>query len=359
MSGTLAELQRLTERIGLTAGDVNVISHDDIGERIPEVWASLIESEADRIRIIRNLSRVFTDLVNHPGDTLKLPQRTLIDYTKYFPLTYTDTDVILTNVELDYKTIPVTPVEVGLAGKITKQAIDEAMVSLINDALIEMARSVAQKEDLDGIVELTRPIAGSGTTNAVTFIEAHAAGNPYVSGAWNGDKAGTMPMVNAGTAVWSGTWSLAQANITADDIINLGVISQAQDVIMVNNGFVGDTLILHPKQMADLKVSPQFIQAMMAGDNRVFKTGEVGNFFGLSVYVSRNMPRLSCTANGSVPGYQAALIDSSAALALVIKRLITVETDYRPAERCHYIFITTMYKFQRVNAGAVVLINTA
>jgi N4-gp56 family major capsid protein len=351
MTGTLEELKNLTERIGLSEPD-GQMSHQDILNRIPEVWSALIESEADRKRIIRGLSRVFTDLVNHPGDTLKIPQRSLIDYTSYPATDLAELTPITPTVELNYKLITVTPTEVGLGGKITKQAIDEAMVSLINDVLMEMARSVAQREDLDGIAELCRPSAVTG--DQATYIEANSAGNPYISGAWTVTQAGTL----SSSGAWFATYSATQSNIGNDDVIDLGVISQAQDVIMINNGFLSDTLILHPKQIADLKVSSQFLETYKAGDNSVFKTGQVGDFFGLNVMVSRNMPRFN-GAGGTVPGYQAALIDSSAALALVIKRLVTVETDYRPAERMHYIFITSMYKFARVNPNAVILINTA
>jgi hypothetical protein len=350
MTGTIDELQSKTNEIALALGDE--VSHADIGERIPEVWAATIEAEADRVRIIRQFSRVFTDLLGKPGDTLKIPKRAIIDYNLYPPTDISnDLTAIVPNVELTYRTVIVTPTEVGIGARITKQAIDEAMVSIINDALLEMARGVAQKEDIDGIIAITA--LDADPVHQVTYVEANQSSTTYVSGKWAAAVAGALS-----TGVLGGTWSGHQANLTDGDIIDLGVISEAQDVILPTQGFTADTIIMHPKQIADLKRNPQFLEASRAGDNSVFKTGLVGNFFGLNVYISRNLPKLECAADGLTPGYQAIMLDSTAALALVIKRAVTVETKYEPAERMHYIFITSMYKFKRVNDGAVVLINT-
>jgi hypothetical protein len=350
MTGTIEELQNKTNEIALAAGDE--ISHGDIGERIPEVWAATIEAEADKVRIFRQFSRVFTDLLGKPGDTLKIPKRAIINYDLY-PVNDIANDLtpIVPNVELTYKTISVVPTEVGIGARITKQAIDEAMVSIINDALLEMARGVAQKEDIDAVVALTA--LDADVAHQITYVEANSASNTYVSGKWAVGVAGALS-----NAMVAGTWSGHQANLTDGDIIDLGVVTEAQDVILPNQGFTADTLVLHPKQMADFKRNPQFLEAAKAGDNSVFKSGLVGNFFGLNVYVSRNLPKLECAADGLTPGYQAIMLDSTAALALVLKRSVTVETKYEPAERMHYIFITSMYKFKRVNDGAVVLINT-
>lgn len=344
MTGTLNDLQDKTADVALALGDE--ISHVDITERIPEVWASIIEAEADKIRVIRGLSRVFTDLLNHPGDTLKIPKRAIMDYDLYGPKDISsDLEAIDPNVELTYRTIPVTPTEVGIGARITKQAIDEAMVSVINDALTEMARGVAQKEDLDGIAAIVATTA----TEEITYVEANQDSDIYASGKWTVAKAG---------ACTAGVWQAAQTNLTAGDILDLGVITEAQDVIFPNAGFTADTLIIHPKQSADLKRNPQFLDASKAGENTLLKTGQIGTFFGLRVFVSRNLPKLKCAADGNTVGYQAILMDSTAALALVIKRTVTVETKYEPGERMHYIFITSMYKFKRVNDGAVVVINT-
>ena len=127
---------------------------------------------------------------------------------------------------------------------------------------------------------------------------------------------------------------------------------------MAKNGFRANALIIHPEHQATLMRNSQFLEAAKAGDNRMFRNGEIGSIFGLSIFMSMNLPKLKCAADGNTEGFQAILLDSNAALALVIKRPVTIESKYEPGERMHYIFITSMYKAKRVNDGAVIAINT-
>jgi hypothetical protein len=219
-----------------------------------------------------------------------------------------------------------------------------------------MSRAMAQREDLDGIAEA---VATAGAAaDQITYIEANADSDVYASGKWTAGQAGSLE-ASVPQARTLDRWSLAQANLGASDIMDLGVITEAQDVIFPTQRFNADAIIMHPKQMADLKRSPQFLDASKAGPGfSVLKTGQVGSFFGLNVYVSPNLKILKCQVAGGTKGYQAIMMDTSAALALVIKRTVTVETEYKPADRKHYIYITAVYKFKRMNAGAIVVINT-
>jgi N4-gp56 family major capsid protein len=343
MTGSITDLQAKTANVSLGLGAE--ISHVDITERIPEQWGEIIEAEADKERIFRGLCRVFTDLVGKAGDTLKIPKRAILNYDLYGPTELAELTAIAPNVELTYRTIPVTPIEVGIGARITKQAIAEAMVSLIDDALSEMGRAVAQKEDLDIVTAATVTTVGE----EVYFIEANQTGAPYVSGLWTVAQAGAKTL---------NVWQVAQTNLIANDVLDLGVISQAKNVIMAKNGFRADAIIIHPEQQAELMNNEQFLEASKAGDSRMFRNGEIGSIFGLSVFMSMNLPKLKCAADGLTAGYQAILIDSKAALALVIKRPVTIESKYEPGERMHYIFITSMYKAKRVNDGGIVVVNT-
>lgn len=344
MTGSIEELQAKTEKIGLAAGDE--ISHVDITERIPEKWASIIESEAKKERIFRPLCRVFTDLVTQAGDTLKIPKKAVLDYATYGPkVMSSDLEEIQPNVEVTYETIPVTPVEVAIGARITKQAIAEAMVSIIDDALSEMGWAVAQKEDLDIVAAITATTADQ----EVTYIEANKDGAPYTTGKWTVAQAG---------ALTANVWQASQTNLASGDIIDLGVVARAKNVVMAKAGFSGDALIIHPEQQADFMTNTQFLETAKAGDSNAFRKGLIGSIFGLNVYVSQNLPKLKCGADGTTEGFQAILLDTRRAVALVIKRPVTIETKYEPGERMHYIFITSMYKAKRTNDGAVVLINT-
>jgi len=354
MAETIEDLMTKTASVSLADGDE--ISHVDITARIPEVWAATIENEADKVRIFRNFCRINTDLVGRAGDTVKIPREAILDYDTYGPKDIAnDLEELVPNAELIYETITVTPTEVAISGAITKQAIDEAMVSIVDDLLLKLGKAVAQKEDIDIIVEAV----ATTVDEEITYVEANQDSDTYVSGAWTVAVAGTLAA--ATTTVGRPKrlrWSATQANLTAGDVLDLGVITEAQDVLMEEAGFVADVLVIQPKQHADLKRNPQFLDASKKGDGSVLKTGKVGNFFGLEVYKSQNLPLLKCAADGLTRGYQALLIDTTAALALVIKRLVTVETEYKPSKRMHYVYITSMYKAKRLNPGAIIAINT-
>jgi len=353
MAETIEDLMTKTANVSLAAGDE--ISHADITARIPERWAAIIESEADKLRVFRNFCKVNTDLLGKPGDTIKIPKHAILDYDTYGPIDAAELTPLTPNAELTYDTVTVTPTEVAITGAVTRQAIDEAMVSILDDLLFEMGRAMAQREDID----IIKAAVATTTGEEITYVEANQDSDVYVSGAWTAAVAGTLSAQT--TTVGRPKrlqWSANQTNLTAGDVLDLGVITEAQDVLMEEAGFSADVLVVQPKQFADLKRNPQFIDASKYGDNSVLKTGQVGNFFGLNVYRSQNLPLLKCGADGSVKGYQALMIDTARALALVLKRNITVETEYKPADRKHYVYITGFYKAQRINDGAIIAINT-
>ena len=128
MTGSIEELQRME----LAAGDE--ISHADItNKRIPEVWAAEIEARAEIERVFKKYCKVNNDLVGRAGDTIKIPRRAYVDLTTYYAEAQSELVAMTQNFELELETITLTPTEMGISGRITKQAIDEAMISLVND----------------------------------------------------------------------------------------------------------------------------------------------------------------------------------------------------------------------------------
>lgn len=331
MTNSIEDLQEVT----MAAGDE--ISHTDVTAVVPEVWGAEIESRAEKERIFRNYVKINTDLVGRPGDSVKLPKKAYIDSGSYAAADISaDTDDVSINVELEFDTITATPTEVGIGARITKQAIEEAMVSLLDDTIDNMAIGVALKEDADIVTALT----AADDTNPVKYVEANADNDTFVSGDWTTANA-TGPFLN----------------IDGDDVLDLSAIVEASEVVLHNEGFDADTLVIHPRQKASLLRDANFLEANRAGSTESRKKGVVGTLFGLDVVTSRNLNTV--TISGSATGYQAIMLDSSAAGVLAVKRPVTVETDYIPKERMHYIFATSMYKAERLNNKAICLILTA
>lgn len=330
MTGSIEELQNME----LAAGDE--ISHADITARIPEVWAAEIEARAEIERVFKKYCRVNTDLVGRPGDTIKIPRRAYVDLDTYSAQAQSELTPMTQNFELTLDTVTLTPTEMGISARISKQAIDEAMISLVNDTQTGLALAMADKEDQDILAALMATSPSGGPK----YINAKKDATTFVTGDYT-------------TAVASAPIT----GVTAADVLDLSVILEASQVIMPSNGFTPDTLFIHPRQKASLLRSEDFINAARAGTSTGRSNASVTNVWGLEVVCSRRVP--THEISGSVTGYQAILIDSKNAVALAYKRPITVETEYKPAERMYYFYVTSMYQAKRLNDGAVVIINSA
>jgi N4-gp56 family major capsid protein len=332
---SITELQAAS----LAAGDE--ISSADVANFTPEQWGGEIENKAMPLRKFREYVIVNDDLTRIPGNSIKLPKQVIIDYETYGAADLSELVAVSPNVELEFDYVELTPTEKGLAAAITKSAIENAMVSVMDHTTANMAKVVAHKEDIDISSALVVPMTGQ----EITYVEADPTStNTFVSGSWTAAKAG-------------GT----QSNLVPTDKLTLDVIVEAGDVIMEEQGFEADVLFIHPRQKAALMRDEQFLDASKAGSDRALRKGAIGEIFGLEVVVSRNVPTITISdgAAGTAKGYQAILMDSSAAGALAIKRTPIVETKYEPLERKHYAVVTSLYQAKRLNAGAVIAINTA
>lgn len=326
----MEELQKME----LAAGDE--ISHADIVDRIPEMWAEQIEARAEIEKIFKKYCKVNNDLVGRAGDTIKIPRRAYVDLNTYNATAQSELVAMTQNFELTLETITLTPTEVGISGRITKQAIDEAMISLIEDTQAGLALAVADKEDQDILAAIMKTDVSTGPT----YVNAKKDATTFATG--------TYTTAVAGAAI---------TGVTAADVLDLSVIVEASQVIMPTQGFTPDTLLIHPRQKASLLRSDDFKNAAIAGNTSARASASVINVWGLDIAASRRIP--THAISGSVTGYQAILLDSKNAVALAVKRPVTVETEYKPAERMHYFYVTTMYEAKRLNDGAVVIINTA
>lgn len=335
MTGSMEELKN-TE---LAAGDN--ISATDVSNITPEKWGDMIANRAYAKAVFRNFVLVNDDLVGRSGDTIKLPKRPVIDTDTYGAEDITDdTTEISPNLELEWDTVDLVPTEVGIAANITKNAIENALLSVIDHTIENMAVMTAIKEDKDIVAALVK----ADDTDPITYVEANADGTPYVTGDWDTTQE-----------------AADQTNVTPTDVLDLGVITEANDVVMAMNGFEGDTVFIHPRQKAALMRNDNFLDASQAGDNQMLRKGVIGQIFGLDVVVSKHVPTITISDGnaGTQTGYQAILIDSSAAGGLAIKRKPTVETEYSATKRKHTAVSTSLYQAKRLNAGAVVVINTA
>jgi N4-gp56 family major capsid protein len=315
----------------MTLADGDEISHDDVTDRIPEVWGAEIEKAAEAVRVFRNFVTVNTDLVGKPGSVIKLPKRAYIDYTTYSAQDIANdlTDVPI-NTELTFDTVTIEPTEVGMATSVTKQAIDEVMISMLDNLKMQLAEGIATKEDQDIVAAIT----AASDTDPITVLEADASSTTYATADYD--------VAYAGADI---------AGVATTDVLDMPLIAEGM-VTMQEAGFKADTLFVHPRQTASLLKDDMFIDASKAGATQFRENGVITRLYGIDIVESLHVP--SVGIGTAEAGYMALLIDKSAAAALAVKRPVTIETEYKPQQRKHYIYATTMYKAARLNSGAIV-----
>ncbi len=359
MAETLNDLKNKTTNVALADPD-GIISHSDLTNIIPEVWGAQIERDAEPLRIFRQFCKVSTDLLNKSGDSVKMPKRAILNFDLYGPsVIANDTTELTPNSETSYDLVTLTPAERGMAGAVTLQIIEDAMMDVLGDLMREYANLYAQYEDL----QIIQAAVATTTGEEITYVEANQDSDSYASGLWTAAQAGTISMVDAGLKRHGDTvkqlrWSATQTNLTAGDVMDVGVIVEAQHVIMPSHGFTPTALILHPKHVADLMRNPQFLDASKSGTNSVLMTGQIMNFMGLRIYESKNLPLLKCGADGNTVGYQAIMIDDARAIGMAIKRLLMIDTEWKPSLRRWNLYFTWRNDVKRLNDDAIIVINT-
>lgn len=359
MAETLNDLKTKTSAVSMTGPD-GIISHADLTNVIPEVWAPAIERDAEPKRIFRQFCKLSTHLLNNPGADVKMPKRAILDFDLYGPaLTGGDLNEITPNSEISYDLVTLTPEERYMAGAITLRIIEESMMDVLADLMREYANAYAQYEDL----QIIKATIATTTDEEITYVEANHEGDVYDSGLWTASKAGTLAMVDAGLkkhkkVIKQLKWPTAQTNLTSEDVMDVGVLIEAKQVIMPSHGFEPDVLVMHPKQIADLMRNPMFNDASKSGTNTVLMNGQLFNFLGLRIFQSSNLPLLACGQGGSTLGYQAILLDSTKAIGMAIKRLLMIDVEWKPSFRRWNLYFTWVNDVKRLNDDAVIVINT-
>ena len=359
MTETLNDLKNKTANVALTSND-GIISSSDLTNVIPEVWAPAIERDAEPARIFRQFCKVSTELLNKPGTEVKMHKRAVLNYDLYGPITVSDDLTEITpNSEISYDIVTLTPQERAMSGAITLATIEDTMTDDLTNLMTEYAYAYAQYEDL----QIIQASVATTTDQEITFIEANGESDTYVTGKWTAAKAGTLAMEDAGLvkhgdAIKQLQWSTNQANLSTTDVMDVNVIVRAKQVVMPSHGFQPDVLVMHPKQIGDLMVNPTFLDASKAGTNNVLMSGQLMNFMGLKIFESWNLPLLKCKSDGSVMGYQAIMLDTRRALGMAIKRLLMIDTEWKPSLRRWNLYFTWKNDVKRLNDDAVLVINT-
>lgn len=280
----------------------------DVSGVIPEIWSKRVEEAARPLKVFRSLIRVNTELLNSGGDKVHIPRRQTLTATS---LTEGGT---ITPSTLVYGTaLTLEPSEVGCGVKVSKKAVQGAIVNLLADCSTELAMSLAQLEDTDIASALS-----AATTSKL----------------YGGDATGT-------------------ADIASGDVLTPGLVAQGIKLIKLQN-FDADALVIDPNSFYNLSTCEQFSSASVFGSDTLVKGGLISKYLGVKVLTSTNVPSGTAGEGTDVPYHVCILMDSKRAGAIAIKRNPTIETLYEPFERKYKIAATEVRDQGLLNDASIV-----
>lgn len=257
---------------------------------IPEVWAEEIEYAAQEKRVMRQLDGqalvVNTDLLDGPGDIVHIAKlnnltaaAAIAETTEVDPQQMSDDELQL------------TPTEYATGVELTRKAMRRTLANAMDAAIKQLGWAMAQGED-EAII-------------AAAIAGASAEVYPDVS----------YTTVN---------------NITADDVYTPDIIRRAK-VTLESNNITGQMWnIIHPVQKGALLADDQFIVASEYGGNTVVMTGEIGEYLGVRILQTTNIP--SAVNTGTVTYYKALFLGERA-LAIALKANPDYQEDYNVKAR--------------------------
>ena len=280
----------------------------DVSGVIPEIWSKRVEEAAIPLKVFRSLIRVNTELLNSGGDKVHIPRRQTLTATAI-----SEGGTISPSTLVYGTALTLGPNEVGCGVKVSKQAVQGAIVNLLQDCSTELAMSLAQLEDTDIASALS-----AATTNKL----------------YGGDATGT-------------------ADIASGDVLTPTKIAEGIKKIR-HHDFNPEAIDISPEAAYHLGTCEQFSSAAVFGSDALVKGGIISKYLGVQVKVSTNVPAGTGGVGTDVPYHTCILMDSKRAGAIAIKRNPTIETLYEPFERKYKIAATEVRDQGLLNDASIV-----
>ena len=305
------------EELLLTMADVTGVLYPN------EVIADAIAQFAEPNRVCRQLVNIDRSLQNQPGVTILIPKSVALSAS------VVDEGASLTLQTQSYDSVAITVQIWGAAVSIGDETIEASKFNLIQDAMQNLGKALADAEDKDIINELIDyttaadvdlVTTGSVTTVALAYSNIIVVDSIVVTLTTTWTETIRMDykhgVVGFSTAPSSATInfgynaSVPTIETTTAGVLNAWTINEARSTV-VAAGYKPDVIIMHPNQYMDILNDSQFTDAAKYGSTRPIQNGEVGMIYGLKVFVTTQM----------YDGV-AVVFDSTKAITYAIKREI-------------------------------------
>ena len=279
----------------------------------PEVWSEEVEAQGENIREARNWVKINRSSMNRGND--------VVHVLKGFRFT-TGTDVETAPTEAstatfytvdDYASLDLTPLPYKSSVKIAEEVVEFLDIDVIADINDKIAEVLAQYEDVQIL------------SSAVT---------------------------NAGNAVYGGDATSA-GTLNVGDIISTDLFANAITEIEADR-YHPDVCFIHTRHKNVFIKDSQFISAAEFGDNKVVKTGQIGEYLGVNMITTNNVPAI--TPNTGT-GNAAVMWDSKKAIVLALKTDIVIKSDYLVVDGAYVIVGRIKFAVGALYADAICSIN--
>lgn len=283
----------------------------DVPDIIPEIWSQTIEETAQERRVMRGLVVLNTDLLDKPGDIAHVPKMSSLT-----AITLTE-DVAIDPESMSTDEVQLIPTEVGAGVEITRKTLRRAYINVMEEATKELGNALAQKEDRDII---TAAVAGAGSLlypdDTYTTID----------------------------------------DITADDIFTVSLFKDAINILEGANAPTPYRCLIHPAIKRSLMEDSQFVDASQYGGAEVIRTGEIGSYLGVSIFMSTNAPT---EVNAGTIKVYTTLFWGARGIAHALKANPDFQEDYDPLKRTHVVASVMEYQAKVLNDYQVVVVKSA
>lgn len=275
---------------------------------IPDVFADIVSAKFPGKLVVGQFATTEHTLEGQPGDTITFPKWAAL----------TDMDELAEGTpmvpqKMDQTDSTATIKEFGKAVEVTDKAVLTGLGDPLNEAADQFAKLAARRVDaslIDAAVDTTVTSPFAVTSNSTNL-----------------------------------TW-----NVIVNGMAQFGDDAEPEDF---------DGLVIHSRQKADLMKDSNFIEASkLLGAGEVVRRGQIGQLYGLAVFVSDRVKTVDIDAGAPVDLRYQALILKRGALGLVYKRRAIVEKDRDILARTTVLTTNMHYAVKRLDDKGVCVLQT-
>jgi len=313
----------------------------------PTEWLKVINEASEELR--------FFDAALDIHDVPKGTKDMVVPYRKYFIADGDWTDITAENAEVTGTTldnadgVTLSPSVHRYAVNISNYALETNAINLISFAQKDLTHQLAFKTDeaIASAINLATETVAL-TAGAQTLYGGNATSTATLA---DGDTltpdmiAEAIERLEDDTAYYwaAGTWTASTGTK------NPWHMTTPEPFIMY----------IHPVQATELKKDSQFVNASEYGSNKVVLTGEIGEYLGVKVLTTTQVPKATTWgAGGTTRGHTALMVKAGACAAMAYgwrPRLDVVDYKIKDQQR---IIVKQSYDVETIHNDAVVRIRT-